>query len=100
MFTGIIRGIGKVVKFSANTVWIDLPFRRLQQGESISIDGVCLTVTQSKGRRAAFDVGPETLRITTLGHLVAGSLVNIERALRYGDRLGGHFVSGHVEGVG
>jgi riboflavin synthase len=97
MFTGIIQGFGKVVKFAGNSVWIDLPFRRLQKGESICIDGVCLTVTQFQGRRAAFDVGPETRRVTTLGNLTAGRRVNLERALRHGDRLGGHWVSGHVE---
>ncbi len=69
-------------------------------GDSISISGCCLTVVAVDGDRLAFDAGPETLARTTLGRLAAGSAVNLEPSLRIGDRLGGHFVSGHVEGVG
>jgi riboflavin synthase len=72
----------------------------LKKGESVAIDGACLTVASSKGKAADFDLGPETLRMTTLGSLKAGKPVNLERALRVGDLLGGHWVTGHVEGTG
>jgi riboflavin synthase len=73
---------------------------RLALGESIAVDGACLTVTARQARRFRVDVSPETLRRTTLGRLAKGARVNIERALRVGDRLGGHVVLGHVDGVG
>lgn len=69
-------------------------------GDSIAIDGVCLTVSALSGSLAHFDAVEETLARTTLGALKTGDLVNVERALRVGDRLGGHFVQGHVDGVG
>lgn len=69
-------------------------------GDSIAVNGVCLTVTQVDGGEFAVDISPETLRCTTLGALQPGSQVNLERALRVGDQLGGHLVSGHVDGVG
>jgi len=100
MFTGIIQAVGKVVKFEKNRLWIRSPFKKIQPGESISIDGVCLTVSGRKGSALGFDIGPETARVTTLGNLQAASPVNLERALRYGDRLGGHWVTGHVEETG
>jgi riboflavin synthase len=80
-----------------------LPARRLARlalGESIAVNGSCLTVTSGTGARFTVDVSPETLRRTTCGGLVRGSRVNLERALRLGDRLGGHIVLGHVDGVG
>jgi riboflavin synthase len=73
---------------------------RLVLGESIAVDGACLTVTAKQGRRIRVDVSPETLRRTTLGRLAKDARVNLERALRVGDRLGGHVVLGHVDGVG
>ena len=73
---------------------------RLALGESIAVDGACLTVTAKQGRRFRVDVSPETLRRTTLGALAKDARVNLERALRVGDRLGGHVVLGHVDGVG
>jgi riboflavin synthase len=73
---------------------------RLALGESIAVDGACLTVTAKQGRRFRVDVSPESLRRTTLGTLAKGARVNLERALRVGDRLGGHVVLGHVDGVG
>ncbi|MFA5974642.1 MAG: riboflavin synthase [Elusimicrobiota bacterium] len=100
MFTGIIETIGKVVKYERNAAWIQLPFRRLSLGESVCVDGVCLTASSIRGSTARFDIGPETARITTLGSLKPGSCVNLERALRIGDRLGGHWVTGHVEDRG
>ncbi len=72
----------------------------LQIGDSVAINGCCLTVVQRTATAAEFEAGPETLRRTTLGKLVAGGMVNIERSLRVGDRLGGHFVTGHVDAVG
>jgi len=76
------------------------PLPRLAMGESIAVDGACLTVTAKRGRRFRVDVSPETLRRTTLGRLVKDARVNLERALRVGDRIGGHVVLGHVDGVG
>ena len=73
---------------------------RLALGESIAVNGACLTVTGIQGRRFRVDVSPETLRRTTLGTLAKDGRVNLERALRVGDRLGGHVVLGHVDGVG
>ena len=100
MFTGIIQARGKVVKYDGRRLWIVVPFKGIRLGESIAIDGVCLTVAAHKGEVLAFDVGKETRHVTTLGTAVAGSRVNLERALRMGDRLGGHWVSGHVEDKG
>ena len=71
----------------------------VRMGDSVSIDGACLTVVELSGARAAFDLSAETLRLTTLGRANAGTLVNVERALKLGDRLGGHFVQGHVDGI-
>lgn len=97
MFTGIIEAIGKIVKYDRSGLWVKAPFRGIRLGESISVDGVCLTVRSRRGRHLAFDVGPETARITTLGQRKVTDSVNLERSLRVGDRLGGHWVSGHVE---
>ncbi len=100
MFTGIIQAIGKVVKYDGNKLYLTAAFSGIRLGESISVDGVCLTVAVKKGKHLVFDVGRQTQRITTLGRLVPGASVNLERALRVGDRLGGHWVSGHVEQTG
>jgi riboflavin synthase len=100
MFTGIVQAIGKVVKYDGNKLWVTSPFPRVARGESISVEGVCLTVTAKWGRVIAFDIGKETQKVTTLGRLGLASRVNLERALRVGDRLGGHWVSGHVEETG
>jgi riboflavin synthase len=100
MFTGIIQAIGHVLKYDDKRLWIGCSFRGIRLGESMSVDGVCLTVAARKGHRLAFDVGSTTQRVTTLGGLKSGSRVNLERALRVGDRLGGHWVSGHVEEMG
>ena len=69
-------------------------------GDSISVSGCCLTVVAIEGGLLAFEAGPETLRLTTLGQLAPGGEVNLERSLRLGDRMGGHLVTGHVDGVG
>ena len=99
MFTGIVEKRGRVVKtgrrMSVDTAWSDLVL-----GESVSVSGVCLTVARIDGSRAGFDVVGETLKKTTLGALKPGDAVNLERALKAGDRLGGHVVQGHVDGTG
>ena len=74
--------------------------REVRPGESISVEGVCLTVTGLKGEQASFDVSQETLKRSTLGELRVGQGVNLERSLKVGDRMGGHFVQGHVDGTG
>lgn len=107
MFTGIVESIGTVRALSRHgevlrlVVDTGLDLEGTVPGDSIAIDGVCLTITGApEGARAAFDVGPESLRVTTLGRLKTGDRVHVERALRVGDRLGGHIVQGHVDGIG
>jgi riboflavin synthase len=106
MFTGIVREIGTVravaPRAEARLLVVEAPETRrdASEGDSICVDGACLTVTGLQGTALAFDVGAETLRLTTLGGLRQGDSVNVEPSLRLGDRLGGHFVSGHVDGVG
>jgi riboflavin synthase len=110
MFTGIIQATGKVAATEARGGDLrlvldiaDLAARidsaRLAPGESVSVSGVCLTVVEFDGSRFAADVSRETLALTTLGGLRAGDAVNLEAALRAGDPLGGHLVSGHADGV-
>lgn len=80
---------------------ISIPFAaELALGDSVAVNGCCLTVAAIGENAVAFDVLAQTLRVTSLGKLSAGSVVNLERALRIGDRLGGHFVQGHVDAVG
>lgn len=106
MFTGIIQTTGRVERLQPSGGGVRLtlaPARRLARlalGESIAVDGACLTVTSGTGARFTVDVSPETLRRTTIGGLRRGARVNLERSLRLGDRLGGHIVLGHVDGVG
>lgn len=107
MFTGIVQGVGRIARREARggdlRLWIEvgaLPFEAATLGESIAVSGVCLTVVEHDSRRFAADVSTETLARTTLGGLEEGAPVNLERALRAGDRLGGHLVSGHVDGLG
>jgi riboflavin synthase len=106
MFTGIVEARGTVEelepKGSVHRVVIatDLPVEELPLGASIAVDGVCLTVIERSAGRFAADLGPETLARTTLGALAVGGRVHLERALKLGDALGGHLVSGHVDGVG
>jgi riboflavin synthase len=105
MFTGIVAGTGLLrgKRGAGGGLAFDLEagFELVdpQEGESVAINGVCLTAYAIKGQRFTVDVSPETLKRTTLGDLGAGSLVNMERALRLSDRLGGHIVSGHVDCV-
>jgi riboflavin synthase len=103
MFTGIIQKLGSVADLepsaSGSRLWLrPVAGWDLQVGESVSVNGCCLTALGS-GEIPSFDLSPETLSRSSLASLKAGSLVNLERALRVGDSLGGHFVSGHVDGL-
>jgi riboflavin synthase len=107
MFTGIVEGTGAIERVESGAgggrkLSINSPFdpATLAIGDSISTSGVCLTVVELKGSRFAVDVGPETLKRTTLGHLSVGSKVNLERSVTMQTRLGGHLVQGHVDAVG
>jgi riboflavin synthase len=105
MFTGLILGRGKVIEKrpagSGMIFGIEAGFDLVepQEGESIAVNGVCLTAKQFKGRGFLVDVSPESLSRTNLGRLAIGGTVNLERALRLCDRLGGHLVSGHIDGI-
>ena len=106
MFTGIIEGVGRIKKVqsqpSHTRLEVESPFslKDTRIGDSIAVNGCCLTATQIKEKVFAADLSPETLSLTNLGELKAGSRVNLERPLRLMDRLGGHLVQGHVDGVG
>jgi len=104
LFTGLVETIGAVrsVRKSAGAhrLTIETPFEGLALGESISVEGVCQTVALVDGACFSCDVLRETLRVSTLGSLRPGSPVNLERALAVGARFGGHFVNGHVDGLG
>lgn len=109
MFTGIIQGLGRVEKISmvkgdgkAAQMTVDLGrlTKGLKVGDSVSINGTCLTVVEIKKSRASFEMVGETMKKTALGSLTIGDKVNIERSLRFGDTIDGHFVLGHVDGVG
>ncbi|MBB5352989.1 riboflavin synthase [Haloferula luteola] len=105
MFTGLVEATGCVrsIEFRGDQarLTLDLPFAaELAEGDSVAINGVCLTVIHLDAKGAGFDVLRQTLEVTSLGDLTEGSLVNLERALRVGDRLGGHFVLGHVDATG
>jgi len=106
MFTGIIEDRGKVSKIEhrgqEKRLLLELPphLTEVQLGDSININGVCLTVVQKNGQMIELDVSLETLQKTALRELKKGDQVNLERALRLMDRLGGHIVTGHVDGIG
>ncbi len=106
MFTGLVERAGRLIRLQQ-----DGPGARMvvdggdmtaaaKLGDSIAVSGCCLTVVASEASAVAFDVGPETLRRTVLGDLAVDSRVNLERSLRMGDELGGHLVTGHIDGVG
>lgn len=106
MFTGLIEAVGTVQRLSvsgqAGRLRVDVGALAdgLRLGDSVAVDGACLTVAApANGPAVEFDVSAETLRVTTLGALHPGGRVNLERSLRVGDRLGGHFVLGHVDAV-
>jgi len=106
MFTGIVEECGKIVKVHKKknllvlTITAQKVLRGTKIGDSIALDGVCLTVTKIKAREFDVDIMLETIRKTTLKYLRPGSFVNLERALKTNGRLAGHFVQGHVDGVG
>jgi len=109
MFTGIIEGIGKIEKISKNTknrsaiqmtVNLGKYAKGLKIGQSVALNGVCLTATKLTKSNCIFEMIEETTNKTDLGNLKPGDIVNIERSLKTGDRLEGHFVLGHVDGVG
>jgi len=108
MFTGIIEGIGTVLKIQKNTknrsayqMIVDLGkhSKGLKIGQSVALNGVCLSVTNISKNKCNFEMIDETIKKTDLGNLNIGSKVNIERSLKVGDRMEGHFVLGHVDGV-
>ena len=106
MFTGIVAGTGRITELEGNDVIrivIDFAMvstEGLEEGASVSVDGVCLTVVDIDEQYISFDAIPETLSLTTLGEKIVGNWVNLERALKMGDELGGHLLSGHIMGVG
>jgi riboflavin synthase len=106
MFTGLIESLGTVMRLNpagaGQQLRIEAPgiASALTIGESVAINGACLTVVERDEQSCRFDVAPETLLKTNLGALRPGDRVNLERSLRVGDRLGGHMVQGHVDGVG
>lgn len=106
MFTGLVEamgtvrdvvadGTGTLLSIEEPTIATDLPL-----GASVAVNGCCLTVVSADATSFAFQAGPETLKLTNLGELLSGSRVNLERSLKVGDRLGGHIVQGHVDGIG
>ena len=105
MFTGLVEAVGTVASIEHRgeqaRLAIDIPFaRELAPGDSVAVNGCCLTVAALTERGACFDLLAQTLRVTSLGGLAAGSSVNLERAMQIGDRFGGHFVQGHVDATG
>lgn len=109
LFTGIIQGVGRVENISKNknrgraaqlTVDLGKLAYGLKVGDSVSINGACLTVVNLSKNKASFEMINETMKRTALGSLTLGDMVNIERSLKVGDTLDGHFVLGHVDGVG
>lgn len=100
MFSGIIEKEGLVKKAGKSSLWISASLPKVKAGDSVAVNGVCLTViAPTKKNFLAFDLSPETLRLTTLGRLKTGQAVNLERALKLGDVIGGHLVSGHVDSM-
>src|SRR5215510_6251397 len=105
MFTGLIESVGDVIERKATSGGFRLRIAtalapELAPGDSLAVNGVCLTVILAQDNEVHADVGPETVRVTTLGSLPHGGRVNLERPLRADSRFGGHFVQGHVDAVG
>lgn len=106
MFTGIVEDVGRILRSeelaAGRRLWVAtaLPAAGFEMGESIAIAGACMTVVAARTGEFAVDVSAESLRRTTLGALADGDAVNLERAMQLGDRLGGHMVSGHIDGTG
>ena len=108
MFTGIVKGVGMVTSVSKSKSEAEIIIRvrlgkfgrGLKKGDSVCINGACLTATKLSKGEAEFEMISETIRRTNLGQIKPGEMVNVERSLRVGDRLEGHFVLGHVDGTG
>src|SRR5436190_23940838 len=105
MFTGLVEGVGELVERKPTSGGFRLRIGtslapELKPGDSLAVNGVCLTVILAESGEVHADIGPETVRVTTLGTIARGSLVNLERPLRADGRLGGHFVQGHVDAIG
>jgi len=105
MFTGLVEAVGSVTSLELTgeqaRLTLDIPFvSELALGDSVAINGCCLTVAALTPNSASFDLLAQTLRVTSLGELRTGSVVNLERAMMVGDRFGGHFVLGHVDAAG
>src|SRR6059036_1256213 len=106
MFTGLIESLGTVRRLDPDGAGRHLVVAepglapQLVIGESVAVSGACLTVVERDAQTFRFQAGPETLKRTNLGELISGDRVNLERALRLSDRLGGHLVQGHIDGVG
>jgi riboflavin synthase alpha subunit len=105
MFTGLIEAVGHIEEAQAVATAVRLRVStalaaEMRPGDSLALNGVCLTVAVVEAGEVTADVGPETLRVTTLGSMRSRQLVNLERAMRADARFGGHFVQGHVDGTG
>jgi len=105
MFTGLVEAVGELVERKPTSGGFRLRVasalaEQLTAGDSVAVNGVCVTVILAENGEIHADVGPETIRVTTLGTMARGSLVNLERPLRMDSRLGGHFVQGHIDGIG
>ena len=104
MFTGLVESTVEVLELvpieGGARLVLDVPFEGVKLGDSIAVNGCCLTVSSMEGSRFSFDVMAQTVRVTSLGDLEKGSLVNLERAVTAGTRMGGHFVQGHVDDTG
>ncbi len=106
MFTGLIEDVGKIglLRVAKNSAVLEvktqLPLRAIPLGASVAVNGACLTVVKKTKDVFTVDVSPETLQRTNLQSLAAGGLVNLEQPMRFQDRLGGHLVTGHVDGIG
>jgi len=105
MFTGLVEAVGELVESKPTSGGTRLRIAaalaaELAPGDSLAVNGVCLTVTFASESEILADVGPETMRITTLGSIIRDSLVNLERPVRADSRFGGHFVQGHVDAIG
>src|SRR5690349_18265522 len=105
MFTGLVETVGELVDRTPTPGGLRVRVAttlasELTPGDSLAVNGVCLTVIRADARDVQADVGPETIKVTTLGDLTRGALLNLERPLRADSRFGGHFVQGHVDAVG